>query len=397
MPFTVRVTLFAGICVLVSLPCQARTWTDVDGRKIEGELLEPGKSEVTLQLANGKTVKVPVARLSTADQAFLSKAARVPKALSAVPITGTVAPCKGFDAYWPSASQCSLDLKIDVISEDKKAETFVYQSAHYQFVCNAQLRPSVVADLASLFEGTHELLRVLPLNNRMTATTTKLRVFLFDTMAGYIAAGAPRGTAGVCAGSGANAVILVPLESLGVRKIPNKDEFIVDPKHTNTVLAHELTHALMEDQVKAAAWYIEGSAEYVRLTPFNAGRYRISDNCTSIVEGVTAFGKKKDGGRNLGKAPVLPPLEMFMSQSYPQFVSNPQFNYGVATLLTYYFYHLDGRGDAARIKAYVKALQDGDKEPIARKQLLDGRSWPQLEAEFSAAMGKLGIKVKFKE
>lgn len=396
MPIAARHLLFAGFCVLVGSPCQARIWTDVDGRKIEAELLEPGKHEVTLQLVNGQTTKVPVTRLSTADQAYLNKVTREQPKPHGVPITGTISRCMGFDAYWPSASQCSLDLKIDVVSEDKQAQKFVYQSAHYQFVCNAQLRPSVVAAMASLFEGTHELLRVLPLNNRLTATPTKLRVFLFDSMAGYYATGAPPGTAGVCIGSGANAVILVPLESLGVRKIPNKDEFGVDPKHTNKVLAHELTHALMEDQVKAAAWYIEGSAEYVRLTPFAAGRYRISDNSAAIIEGVTAFGKKKDGGRNLGKSPELPPLEMFMSLPYPRFVANPQFNYGVATLLTYYFYHLDGRGDAARIKGYVKALQDGAKENIAREHLLDGRSWPQLEADFTAAMAKLGVKVKFK-
>ncbi len=395
MPMAARLWLLAGlVSVLATLPCRARTWTDVDGRKIEAELLEPGKSEVTLQLANGKTAKVPVARLSPEDQAFLLKAARLPKP-KGVPVTGTLAKCNGFDAFWPSAAQCSLDLKIDVITEDKSAQKFIYQSAHFQFVCNAQLRPTVVAALATVFEGTHELLRVMPLNNRLTATPTKLRVFLCDSMAAYHALGGPPNTAGVCAGSGARAVILVPLDSLGVRKVPGKDEFLVDPKQTNMVLAHELTHALMEDQVKAAAWYIEGSAEYVRLTPFVAGRYRIADNHDAIIEGVTAYGKKKDGGRMLGKAIEAPPLKNFMSQTYAQFVSNPQFSYGMGTLLTYYFYHLDGRGDAARIKAYVQALQDGSPEPSAREKLLDGRSWSQLEAEFTAAMTKLGIKVKF--
>ena len=62
MPMAARLWLLAGlVSVLATLPCRARTWTDVDGRKIEAELLEPGKSEVTLQLANGKTAKVPVA------------------------------------------------------------------------------------------------------------------------------------------------------------------------------------------------------------------------------------------------------------------------------------------------------------------------------------------------
>jgi hypothetical protein len=112
---------------------------------------------------------VPVARLSAEDQAFLLKAASLPKP-KGVSVPGSLAKCNGFDAFWPSAAQCSLDLKIDVISEDKSTQKFIYQSAHFQFVCNAQLRPTVIAALATVFEGTHELLRVIPLNNRLTAT-----------------------------------------------------------------------------------------------------------------------------------------------------------------------------------------------------------------------------------
>ncbi len=172
---------------------------------------------------------MPLARLSAEDQAFLLKAASLPKP-KGVSVPGSLAKCNGFDAFWPSAAQCSLDLKIDVISEDKSTQKFIYQSAHFQFVCNAQLRPTVIAALATVFEGTHELLRVIPLNNRLTATPTKLSVFLCDSMAAYHALGGPPNTAGVCAGSGARAVILVPLDSLGVRKAPGKDEFLVDPQ-----------------------------------------------------------------------------------------------------------------------------------------------------------------------
>lgn len=390
-----QTAFFLWFAWMVPAVSHARTWTDVDGRKIEAELLEIGKSEVTLKLANGKTAKVPYARLSADDKAFVLGEALDPRPKGAAAVAGNTPKCKGFEAFWPSAAQCSLDLKIDVVSEEPDKHRFIYHSAHFEFICNAQLRPKVVSAFASLFEATHEFLRVLPLNNRLTATPTKLRVVLFDSMEGYLSAGGPPGSAGVCSGSGARSVILVPLESLGVRKVPGKDEFGVDAKQTNTVLAHELTHALMEDEVKAASWYIEGSAEYVRLTPFTTGRYRIAENRDAIVAGVTGYGKRNDGGRALGKKIAMPPLSEFMEQPYPIFVANPQFNYGMATLLTYYFYHLDGRRDAARIKAYVQALQSGEDEPDARKKLLDGREWSQLEAEFSAAMKSLGLTVTF--
>ncbi len=43
-------------------------------------------------------------------------------------------------------------------------------------------------------------------------------------------------------------------------------------------------------------------------------------------------------------------------------------------LLTYYWYHQDGKGDAARIKEYLKLLQTGVSEEQAREKLLNGRS-----------------------
>jgi hypothetical protein len=187
----------------------------------------------------------------------------------------------------------------------------------------------------------------------------------------------------------------VPLKSLGVKKV-GKD-YSVDPGDKDYhVLSHEITHMIMERAVKQASWYIEGSAEYVAHTPYTGGRYKVAVNKSSIVLAVTSYGKDGNGGSALGKELKMPPLERFMTQSYEEFLSNSRFNYGMGCLLTYYWYHLDGKGDAARIKEYLKSLQAGEPEEKAREKLLDGRSWAQMQEDFAKGMRKTGVKIEYK-
>ena len=87
----------------------------------------------------------------------------------------------------------------------------------------------------------------------------------------------------------------------------------------------------------------------------------------------------------------------FMTLSYNNFLANSRFNYGMACLLTYYWYHQDGDGDAARIKEYLKDLQNRVPEVKAREKLLAGRSWDALEEEFKKGMRKVGVKITYVE
>jgi hypothetical protein len=56
---------------------------------------------------------------------------------------------------------------------------------------------------------------------------------------------------------------------------------------------------------------------------------------------------------------------------------------------------MDGKGDAARIKAYVKALQSGTSEKEAQKILLDGRSYKELANDIEQKWRKAGVKIHF--
>jgi hypothetical protein len=288
------------------------------------------------------------------------------------------------------------ELNIEIVKEDDASATFIYRSTHFEFTSNVQLRTRLVSACAKVFEATHELLRLLPLNHRTTSGGKKLfPVILFEHYEQYVKAGGPSGSAGVCMERGDGVKVLVPLKSLGVKKV-GKD-YSIDPGDKDYhVLSHEITHMIMERSVKQASWYIEGSAEYVAHTPYTGGRYKVAVNKSSIVLAVTAYGKDGNGGAALGKELKMPRLEQFMTLSYQNFLRNSRFNYGTACLLTYYWYHQDGNGDAARIKEYLKALQAGVPEEKARDKLLDGRSWDQMEDDFAKGMRKVGVKIEYK-
>lgn len=60
---------------------------------------------------------------------------------------------------------------------------------------------------------------------------------------------------------------------------------------------------------------------------------------------MTEYGKKNTGGRALGDDFEAPSLESYMNMPYSQFTGeNANLNYGLAALMAYYFYHMDGKG-----------------------------------------------------
>lgn len=190
--------------------------------------------------------------------------------------------------------------------------------------------------------------------------------------------------------------MLVPLDSLGVRKVGSGYAF--DRDKANKTLPHELTHQLTPNayfQKGAMGWFTEGIAEYIAATPYRSGIYNVQSNLRPIIEYVTAYGRGNTGGRALGKDIVLPPLKTFMLMDYAAFLSNPQVNYGTSLFLTTYFFQMDGNGDAARMKNFLTALRDGQSGEQALEKLLDGRSYEKVEEEFSKAWSRRGIDFSF--
>jgi hypothetical protein len=68
-----RISPILALTSLIAIlsPLQAREFVGRNGKKIEAEIVSKNDKEVELKLADGKTLKVPLASLSDADQLFV--------------------------------------------------------------------------------------------------------------------------------------------------------------------------------------------------------------------------------------------------------------------------------------------------------------------------------------
>lgn len=366
---------------------QLRGWTDDQGRKTKATLLRVDGDEVLLKLENGREALFPIERLSQADQDFVLDHGNGSEPRKHQDLN--------FDSPWPDRVKFDGDPEIEVMEEDADRSSFIYESANYRYLCDVRLSKSVTRGFARLFEATHQFTRALPLAvDGGRNAGGKYLIRLFESEKDYFKAGGPPGSAGVYMGQ--DNVVMVPLTSLGVRKVGSG--YMLDRSRSLNTLPHELVHQLTPGfyyQNGAMGWFTEGIAEYVAVTPYRSGAFNVRTNLRPILEYVTAYGEKNTGGRALGDTIKVGPLKEFMLQSYSSFLSKPMVNYGSALLITHYFFHLDGEGDASRMKRFLKSLRAGKRGEAALKELLDSRSWGDLENDIQKAYSRRGVDLIF--
>lgn len=382
--------LTAGaLCALALMTAaEARTWTNAQGKTLEADFVKLDGAKVVLKLSNGQTRSIVLAQLSQADKDFVATQGKE---------TASADPADNYHQPWPKTVKMTDTFKVETITEEKG--NYVYETPHYRFICDAKLGAGLIKQLGVLFEATHLANRTLPIGNSPAHDdSAKFPAYLYEHFDTYVENGGKEGTAGIFLGSsrpGDRGKILVPFKSLGVQTFGST--YTIDRKKEPSTLIHELTHQLMTYRAKQSSWFCEGSAEYVANTPYAGGRFNFSSNKNSIVERVTAYGKKNTGGRALGEEFDAPSLEAYMNMPYEQFTgSQANLNYGLAALMAYYFYHMDGNGDAKRVKAYIKAVQSGTNEKEAQKLLLDGRTYEELAKEIEQKWRRAGVKIHFK-
>jgi hypothetical protein len=390
--FFIIILIIAGSTLGMSQQIE-RIWTDDQGRNTKALLLRVENDNAILQLPSGKESTFPITKLSKDDQLWI-------KNFSQQKSTTENKDDKklNFDAPWPDRIKFTDDPEIITVKEDKDKNEFVYESANYRYNCNVRLSNSVVKGFAVLFEATHQFVRELPLAvNGGAKKDGKYEIILFEFEKDYFSAGGPPGSAGVYI-SGKN-IVMVPLTSLGVKKLGSG--YSLDRDKSSKTLPHELTHQLTPNPYYAQGsmgWFTEGLAEYVAVTPYYAGGlFNVKANSKPIIEYATAYGKGGTGGRAIGKEINLGPLKNFMLQSYANFVANAQVNYACGMLISNYFFHMDRKEDAARIKTFLAALREGKHGEEALEVLLDGQTWAELEKDIAKAYSGKGIKFTFTE
>ncbi|MDB4408960.1 hypothetical protein N9165_02740, partial [Akkermansiaceae bacterium] len=330
-----------------------------------------------------------------------------------------------WDDPWPELVALEDKPTITVVTEDKEEKKFIYESDHYRFTCNVRLNRSVVSSFSTLFEATRVYCRALPLAvSGGIKNNGKYDIFLFETKQQYIEAGAPPSSAGVFMRRGNKSYIMVPLTSLGVRKVGSG--YMRDRDKSNGTLVHEITHQLTPGPYfarGARGWFSEGLAEYLTSTPYRSGRFKVKSNFDDIVAYATAYGKKDTRGRALGEEFTAPALVDYMTMPYSSFTGgDANFNYGLGLVLTTYFLHLDGEGDGARMKEFLKELRTPRKksdeaaaegplesEPSkglqsigahgrrALEKLLDGRTFEELQDDITTGWRRKRVKITFRK
>lgn len=367
----------------------SRTWTSTDGRKIEAAFISSTAEAVKIRLANGSAFEVPLARLSVEDQAFV-------KAQTAATSSIGVA-----HKEWPRTITLADKPEVVIVREDEAKKEFVYRSPHYEFVCDSKLGSNVVREFGRLFEATYELNCQLPLDLKPTPERLReiFQARLFTNKSDYMDAGAIEGSAGVYM-SGKKA-LMVPLSSLGVRLVGTRVTLEQNPNaQDNGTLIHEITHQMMNHWLPVLpTWFIEGSAEYVEMLEYNSnGKFSL----IGLNRQVKAYAENMSRG---GKTFTMIDLEELMGldgRRWSEALGRDGMaleNYGSAGLLTYFFYHLDGQGDAANMIAFLREVEnaktDAESENAIKKHLLRERSYAQLAEEVKKALRKEGVTLEF--
>ncbi len=417
------------------LRAEMRSWTLVsNGKSIEAEYVDTDGDKVIL-LVRGKEKKVRLDKLSAEDQAYVREQAGK---------TEQHSENKNFADRWPTSTLMEDKLRARAMKEEDDSGSYVYETTHFRFISPAKLSLMTVSEMGRVFEGTYTACRSIPLNfpcRRFENATAeddpgseeqeKLVARLFLTQQDY--AREVGDAYGRSAGLFREPEILVPFESLGIVKKGQSYAMESGRKLDTGTLIHELTHqmTLLGASYDVPVWFAEGMAEYMRLTTYKRGRFSFKGVHKNIIP--YFVGGPGTSSRQLGKRISAPPLEQWLNTSVREFQATSgdqiQFNYGFSTLLAYYFIHLDGKGDAARLKRWMRNLQGTQRAkanlsvsvPVnatpeqieaARRQLqqkalsireeyyyeplLDGRSWQELQEEFSKKVEKaLGIRVSF--
>ncbi len=252
-----------------------------------------------------------------------------------------------------------------------------------------------------------EVQAALPKGEKFESKRPKLHAYLYKTMQDYYAAGGPQGSAGVYRYSfsqriGADGrpaargvlqesdlgmdIVLVPLESMGIKEDGKVEERTVD----SHVLVHELTHQCTVLN-PIPIWINEGLSEYVGYISTKSYSLNFSTSPKRVqaeVKRVAASGAEYPFS-----------LEDFFSMSQSSFsrhMGNGVNTYLLAAVTTTYFMDLTGEKGRKKLVSYLTALNEGVAQKKALEKLLDeGDTFEDLEKDLIKRVKKLKLKLKF--
>jgi len=307
-----------------------RTWTSKDGATVDMELRSIDGSTAVFLSADSRKIELPLSRLSDADQLLAREWwDALPRPL-----------------VWPEIVEVETrTLEVLPLPKEAREGWYLYRTEHFEFHSQAELANSLVKDIARVFEATLLLVEELPWSvDPSPATGTHYLAELYQSRASYVQAGGPSNSGGVY--SPKEKKFMVPFESLGVKRVGGK--FTRADRYEVDTLVHEITHQAMHFWLNfLPKWYIEGTAEFTELIPYHYGKFRLD----RIEVGLKEYLEERSGS-------IYPIQELFTMghQKWAEISTDYATQsrlYTSSLILTYYFMHLDGDGDGARIQRYL--------------------------------------------
>lgn len=382
------VVVFLLGLIASELSLMAYTFTSVDGRTLEADIISRSESTVTVRRdSDGRVFKLNLDRLISED--ILSVQAWSDESSNS---NNGVDPY-GDDDQKPEIGEWPRRLKpenydIEVVREDSSAHAYIYQTPHFEFHSNVKLARKVVRQFSQIFESTLLALNSLPLElSPKVPDDGFFQTQIFETEGQYVAAGGMPNSAGAYFRKSRK--IKIPLRHLGVKK--TSSSFTIDDSREINVLAHEITHQLTHEWLsKWPVWVSEGIAEYIENAPYERGTFR--------------FDKYEAESALHWVSPSLVRLEVLMAMDKGKWnktlMENRRLaatNYQSAFVLFYYFCHLElDEDDKPRLLYdYLRAVEAGKSREVATQILLDGRSYEKLEESVKKAYKRAGIKLMF--
>lgn len=389
--------LAISLCPAFAAEPEIRTWTDINQQRVEAAFESVSDDAVALRTAEGSQIMVPLANLSSEDRAWV--AAHVGGESEAD--AGAAADTPGALSDWPRIVAMSQMPTVTVVREDKDAREFVYETEHYEFVCDSMLSANVVREFSRLFEATWLANSLLPLDLKPEPEPgrEKFLARIFTSKADYDKIAETPGTAGIY--SRADKAMMMPLDSLGVRIAGNRVTMVPQAKDYST-LVHESTHQLMNHWLhRLPLWLVEGSAQYLELAEYQTGKLSFVRKEQRLKETLRAV-----AGR--GRFSMLPLSKLLVIDSPAWHAAfshddGPWQNYASALALTFFFYHMDGDGKGTDIIEYFRAVGASPADTwspdqaLVEKYLLRGRSHPELQRAVQQQMRRLNVQVEFED
>ncbi len=296
---------------------------------------------------------------------------------------------------WPKGVALPDTPEVAIIKEDAQTSEFNYKVPPYEFRSDTKLGPDALRDFARVFKAAWLLNCLLPLDLRPTPEKDRdaFVAKIFRSYADYHAAGGMPGSSGTYIRE--QGVILVPLESIGVKIVSDRVQTERSDRHET--LIHEITHQMMNAWLpRLPTWFIEGSAEYTAMAEYIHGRFYMSQMQDRLRNYLKMRGQKDRQIVMRFPAALMTTDNATWAQALG---SNPyaaNANYASAAILTYYFYHLDGNGDAAHVIAWLRDLERGRLPAEALEEhLVRGRNPEKLANDIVKAFHLIGMKVDF--